>query len=46
MSGTGQPVAEARSALRPLPQINWAAAVSRLRDIVGELDTPYSCEGN
>ena len=27
-------------------QINWAAAVSRLRDIVGQLDTPYSCEGN
>ena len=46
MSGTGQPVAEDFSALRPLPQINWAAAVSRLRDIVGEPDTPYSCEGN
>ena len=27
-------------------QINWAAAVSRLRDIVGQLDTSYSCEGN
>ena len=46
MSGTGQPVAEDRSALRPLPQIKLAAAVSRLLASGGEPDTHYSCEGN